>query len=484
MNRLASNVRVDVRYRDETALGAADSDRLQNNMKRLFRPIHRALDRHGPKYVVTNGAQLIHRCFSAPRFKNLFGCEHPRIKKELMYPSPARIVPDGLIFTSSDTGRAINMEMPRDHWHTAADWLAHLSAGSAYDNRRNFSKIETELSNAGMLVEANFRLTNRKDADVLFVGHNTVAVKSPKSRVVIDPWFFPTSVRYAKRQQPLQSHNLGRISAVLITHSHPDHFDPGSLLRIGRSTPVIVPVTSAESLLSVDMKKRLRELGFNKVTDLAWWQTTIVEDMKITALPFHGEQPTSTKRLYPEIRNCGNCYRIETPDFSCAFIADSGKDADGDVYHVALEAFERFGPIDILFSGYRGWNLYPIQFFESSVRQYLLFVPPELYEVRQTIMNTVEDAVNTAEMWHAKYLAPYGDGGAPWYAELGLGPQILPEKSSSRRVWESFDPLPQRCLSALSARTEPIPGITVGSPVAALILRPGQGFRIQEGRIC
>ena len=148
---------------------------------------------------------------------------------------------------------------------------------------------------------------------------------------------------------------------------------------------------------------------------------------------------------------------------------------------VALEAYDRYGAIDVLFSGYRGWSLYPVQFFESSIRHFLLFVPPELYAVRQTIMNTAEEAVNTAEAWHARYLAPYGDGGAPWYADIGLGPAENTPESSDGGGWVSFDPPREQCLTALMARSQPVPRLTVGSPVRPLMLQPGDSFKIVRG---
>jgi L-ascorbate metabolism protein UlaG (beta-lactamase superfamily) len=308
------------------------------------------------------------------------------------------------------------------------------------------------------------------------VGHNTVAVRSARSCVVVDPWFFPRARRYGRAGQPLQPRDLGPIDAVLVTHSHPDHFDPGSLLMLGRATRVIVPRVSRESLLALDLKARLRELGFTAVTELAWWKTARVGDIDIVALPFHGEQPTAGRRLYPDARNWGNCYLVKTPGLSCAFVADAGADAEGRVGDVALQAYERHGAIDVLFSGYRGWSLYPVQFFGSSVRHYLLFVPPELYSVRQTIMSTADDAVNTAEAWHARYLAPYADGGAPWYAEVGLGPG-----ESAADAWLSFDPPREHCVTALSARSQPVPGLTVGSAVRPLLLEPGDAFTLVRG---
>ena len=39
--------------------------------------------------------------------------------------------------------------------------------------------------------------------------------------------------------------------------------------------------------------------------------------------------------------------------------------------------------------------------------------------------------------------------------------------------WAGFDALPERCLEAVRKRSTPVPGVDAGSPVNALLLRPG-----------
>jgi hypothetical protein len=245
------------------------------------------------------------------------------------------------------------------------------------------------------------------------------------------------------------------------------------LLQFSRNTQIIVPRVPRESILSLQMADRLRELGFHRITELDWWSTVTVGDISISAAPFHGEQPTVEDQLHPEVRNHGNCYVIRAPRVSCALVADCGRDRDGSVTRVALEAYRRWGTIDALFSGFRGWNLYPIQYFESSVRQYLLFVPAALYGVRQCIMSSPDEAVDTAEAWHARHLVPYADGGAPWFSDVGLGPKFGPDGPSGAGEWTGFDALPERCLDAIQKRSTPVPGVNASSPVKALLLRPG-----------
>src|SRR5207245_2356253 len=120
--------------------------------------------------------------------------------------------------------------------------------------------------------------------------------RSQQRCVIIDPWFFPSARRYPRDYQPLQRRHLGSVDAVAITHSHPDHFDPGSLLQFHRDTLMIVPRVPRETLLSWDLSYRLSELGFRKIVELDWWKSRRVGDITVTALPFYGEQPTITEQ--------------------------------------------------------------------------------------------------------------------------------------------------------------------------------------------
>jgi hypothetical protein len=118
--------------------------------------------------------------------------------------------------------------------------------------------------------------------------------------------------------------------------------------------------------------------------------------------------------------------------------------------------------------------MYPAQLLFSSVARFLLFVPPALWSVRQQIMTTADEAIDIAERWGARYLVPYADGGAPWFWQIGLGPNL-----AAGAVAESvrFDPVPERVLAALAARTEGHDGQPLASQVQALLLRPGDSVQ-------
>ncbi|MGX1095952.1 L-ascorbate metabolism protein UlaG (beta-lactamase superfamily) [Streptomyces albogriseolus] len=310
-------------------------------------------------------------------------------------------------------------------------------------------------------------------AEVTFVGHNTVVVRDQSTALIIDPFLSAESPDHPSGYQPLQLDELGHLDAVLITHSHPDHFDLASLLRIPPDTLVYVPEVEVENTLTVDMARRLSELGFTRVRTLRWGDTVTIGTLGVRALPFFGEQPTDGDRLHPEIRNHGCVYRVQAPEWSAVFLADSGADLAGDVKQLASQSRAEHGAVDLVFCGYRGWLTYPPQLLGSSVARYLLFVPPEQWGVRMRLMNAIDDAIDVAERWGARLLIPYGDGGAPWHWGIGLGPRL----DGGGVEDSSFDPFPERVAEAAARRSGTVDGKLIGSPVKVLILRPGESLR-------
>ena len=470
VTKLAPQVGVEVDYQDNSRFGGATSLKLQENLRGVFRPVRKVLQRNGPEHVVRYGEKLLLDLFSSTGFREISDARG-RISKSILYPEPRAIAPETVTFSSAD--KLARIPVNRKSLPALHDVVAELAMGTSH-------AVNGTAAFASQLPGYTFRGERvsrvAPSANLLYLGHNTVAIRSKTAQVVVDPWFFPTSNRYPTDYQPITRAELGQVDCVAITHSHPDHFHPGSLLQFHRDTHMIVPRVPRESILSLQMADRLSELGFNRITELDWWSTVKVGDISISAAPFYGEQPTVDDQLYPEIRNNGNCYVIRSPRVSCAMVADCGRDREGSVVRVALEACRRWGPIDVLFSGFRGWNLYPIQYFESSVRQYLLFVPPALFGVRQCIMNNVDEAVDTAEAWHARHLVPYADGGAPWFSDIGLGPRFGATGVDREGEWSGFDALPERCLEAVRKRSTPVPGVVAGSAVSALLLRPGDGL--------
>jgi L-ascorbate metabolism protein UlaG (beta-lactamase superfamily) len=109
---------------------------------------------------------------------------------------------------------------------------------------------------------------------VTYVGHASVIFESGGVRLLTDPILRPRVFhlinRFAHHQPILEQ----EISAVLISHTHRDHFDIPSLERLGKSTRVILPRGEAA---------RLRERGFENVEELSPGETTQAGALTIQA---------------------------------------------------------------------------------------------------------------------------------------------------------------------------------------------------------
>ncbi len=271
-----------------------------------------------------------------------------------------------------------------------------------------------------------------------FVGHACVSMTDGEVRLWTDPFLRPKRPRYGRVQPLWPSDFQESRHAVLITHSHPDHFDPGSLLRFPRDTVVLLPKVEAETILSLDLAYRARQLGFTDVRPLEPGDVVQTGGFTITALPFHGEQPLGfgavTER---QDRAVGLTYHVaDLAGRTALFLADTGADPWMPAATWARAFRRRLGPVDVLFANHRTWRLRPTQFLPSSMPQFLLFAPDDELDRAQRIMLSPEDLRDVAEILEAKTVVPYAMGAAPWFTELGFGFE------HTRKGRNSFDAAP------------------------------------------
>ncbi|HET7454761.1 MAG TPA: MBL fold metallo-hydrolase [Solirubrobacterales bacterium] len=116
-------------------------------------------------------------------------------------------------------------------------------------------------------------MSNRED--LTYVGHATVFVELDGTRLLTDPILRPRVgplVRHGPLPPPRVSAGL---DAVLISHLHHDHADLGSLRRLGRGTPLLVPPGS---------RGFFERHGFEKVTELGPGESSAVGSVIVTAV--------------------------------------------------------------------------------------------------------------------------------------------------------------------------------------------------------
>lgn len=462
------------------------------------RPVRRALAdlrariaRLGRDAAIAQARELVAWLDDRPAYRAL--CEDRKIegrrvlKERVLYPDPAAQVPATLhVRRGLD---ALEIDLPLHAWAPLADTIAAITAGeSAQKIRRGvrlpeLQELFAELEGAGLLWEGEPLPPPPREGGITFVGHNTALVASETSRVLLDPWLRPWHEQDPADYRMFLPHQLLPVDAVLLTHSHGDHFHLGSLLHLPRSTPIVVPYLPRENVLSTDLAFRLGQLGFTRVLRPRWWETVRFGDVEVQVLPFLGEQATAKALVYPDVRNAGNTYAIRTPRISAAFLADTGHDPLGHMTDVAAEARARFGPVDVLFGGMRAFRIHPVLYPFTTLDAYLLNVPLELAGEPQQLMNDAAELLETAERFGARFVVPYADGGAPWYWREGMGPAYkgYPAYEGFREAPEAAiedeqsDPFPER-LAEVAARRYGGAG-----PVRSLVLRPGDAMQLVGG---
>ena len=112
---------------------------------------------------------------------------------------------------------------------------------------------------------------------VTFVGHATVMVTTPRTRILTDPLLATSlfGLRRAK-QAGIALADLADVDLVLISHAHRDHLDRNSLRRVSRRATIVVPPGCADLVA---------DLGFSEIVELVAGQRTLVADVAVTAVP-------------------------------------------------------------------------------------------------------------------------------------------------------------------------------------------------------
>lgn len=115
------------------------------------------------------------------------------------------------------------------------------------------------------------------DVGVTFVGHATTLLRLDGVRILTDP-FLRASLGPLQRHGPVPDPGAVEADVVLISHGHPDHFDPRSIARVPGRPVVVVPRGLGSAL-------RARAPGAREVVELDEGQTLDLEGLRVQAVP-------------------------------------------------------------------------------------------------------------------------------------------------------------------------------------------------------
>jgi len=153
---------------------------------------------------------------------------------------------------------------------------------------------------------------------ITWVGHTTFLIQVAGLNILTDPIWSnrasPVSWAGPRRQsQPgIALSRLPYIDLCLISHSHYDHLDRPTIQKLKKSPHYVTPP---------HLKRWFAKLGILNVTELLWWKSTTVGDVRITAVP---AKHWSRRSLW-EKESAGWCgYVLETPAGVIYFAGDTG----------------------------------------------------------------------------------------------------------------------------------------------------------------
>jgi L-ascorbate metabolism protein UlaG (beta-lactamase superfamily) len=110
-----------------------------------------------------------------------------------------------------------------------------------------------------------------------WIGHASFLIQTTKHNILIDPnWANWLLVIRRLKHAGISLRDLPNIDLVLITHAHFDHLHRPTLRRVAEEQPIIVPQ---------GVRDLVHNLGFEKIHELAWWDTYKTRGMEITFTP-------------------------------------------------------------------------------------------------------------------------------------------------------------------------------------------------------
>lgn len=315
-----------------------------------------------------------------------------------------------------DLGKSASAADLLDLWSDNVDEDIRVALGSAFDdgvNRTTWSDYRGP------------GIYRREHASIVISSGETSILFDPQS--MVDGWRGEDGLYPADRRTP--------VDAVVITHSHADHWHLPSVLRhCSHTTPVVVPHVPCPNLLTHEDFSDTLGLAGQPCKVLAWNDSLSIGDIRIESLPFFGEQPTRDGPAAPKhVRNWGNCYRVSCPLWSVFVLADSGEDPDGRMLDVIAESTRADGPVDAVVSCCESFpeGIFP------GLSAHILAVPfSRLTEIHadlkadcwKSVTSGVSGVADICAISRARYFLPYAHGFG------GIGNDVDHPRTRGRRL--------------------------------------------------
>ncbi|MFN7955644.1 MAG: MBL fold metallo-hydrolase [bacterium] len=173
-------------------------------------------------------------------------------------------------------------------------------------------------------------LADLEDPSVTWIGHATALVEDEGDVWLTDPIFSDSIFGLRERLHPpgIPLERIPPPRFVVVSHNHYDHLDAPTIEALPGSTVMVVPLGLGDWM---------RDAGREQVTELDWWQSTLVGDWTITCLP---SQHWSLRTL-DRNETLWASWLVEGHGRRYYFAGDTG------YFPGFAEYGRRFGPIDV-----------------------------------------------------------------------------------------------------------------------------------------
>ena len=111
------------------------------------------------------------------------------------------------------------------------------------------------------------------------IGHSTMLIDMAGIKVLTDPWFSDPILGIVTHPHGvgLKIEEVPRLDIILISHGHFDHCDIKAISRLNKTAAVVVPDKKTAA--------RIRKAGYTDVHVLAPWESKLVAQILVTAVP-------------------------------------------------------------------------------------------------------------------------------------------------------------------------------------------------------
>jgi L-ascorbate metabolism protein UlaG (beta-lactamase superfamily) len=266
-----------------------------------------------------------------------------------------------------------------------------------------------------------------------FLGHSTVLMQSAGSAVLTDP------IVTRKMGSPRAALEIfrARLDAICCTHSHWDHCNPETLVRLDKDVPILIPQVRRPSAHNPPMVPLLERLGFTDIREVGVWEPLRFGDIEIVPAPFHGEADEPGAEI-----DHFTCV-MRTGGMTVYGGVDSYRDQWGDMRPV-LEQVERqyhpdvvFLPVSRVVYNYR----------DGSLNQFCRYVDEDLVAKSFQYTAGPEEAAQWSQAMGAGLIVPYATFGFTRWADRA---QVMQFGAAMKQIGAGDRFFPLRPLDSIS----------------------------------